>query len=749
MATPNAEQKGGTETAIPRSLMDRLIGTLAGMRAGFNGEYFPPGKPLSAQAPEGVKGRQFDYPFSANVNYTPRGSASVSFGTLRRVADPGQGGLDILRLAIETRKDQMVTQKWKVRGRDPLDDGGKVARDLEIAFRRPDGALDFQAWMRMLLEDHFVIDAAALYLRTTSGGQTLFEQMDGATLNLLIDDRGRTPVPPLPAYQQILKGIPANDYTTKELAYYAANRRSDRIYGMSRVEQVLGIVTIALNRQLSVLSYYTQGNIPEMLIGVPESWTVDQITQYQNFWDAMLQGNVQGRRGARFVPGSVKPIELKDQVLKNEFDEWLARVVCYAFSLSPESLVKQTNRATAETAKEASEEQGLEPTKIWFKSVMDDLLLRINLPQLEWLWVDEEIQDPITKATVIQAYTGSRPIMGLDEARAMANLKPATPEVRAQLDPLWQQAVAPADPGEDDEGEDDDEDDLSDDIGDDEDNPGAGKTAKKRRRGSLQPPKRNRKLERKVERAVARLAQEALAAQRDALLAVIADRDRHRELVHVAAITTVDTMTKAVATDDDLRAMLRALDEGDWTDEAREQLRDLLADMASDRARAAANQIARATPGVERDLAQMVNQANDKAVAWAQARVGNLITEVTDATRNAVNELTANAISEGLTNDELATRISEGFEFSQARAERIARTETAEADVQGTLTGFRESGVVTGKEWSADASACDFCAALDGTVVGLDELFDHDGDLIDGPPAHPNCRCSILPVLTD
>ena len=34
---------------------------------------------------------------------------------------------------------------------------------------------------------------------------------------------------------------------------------------------------------------------------------------------------------------------------KDEFDEWLARIVCYAFSLPPTAFIRQVNRATAET----------------------------------------------------------------------------------------------------------------------------------------------------------------------------------------------------------------------------------------------------------------------------------------------------------------------------------------------------------------------------------------------------------------
>ena len=53
-------------------------------------------------APPEVKGRQFDYPFGANLNYIPRADISISFAELRALAD----ALPLLRAVIETRKDQ-------------------------------------------------------------------------------------------------------------------------------------------------------------------------------------------------------------------------------------------------------------------------------------------------------------------------------------------------------------------------------------------------------------------------------------------------------------------------------------------------------------------------------------------------------------------------------------------------------------------------------------------------------------------
>ena len=64
-------------------------------------------------------------------------------------------------------------------------------------------------------------------------------------------------------------------------------------------------VNIALRRQLHQLQYYTEGTVPEALIGVPEAWTPDQIGQFQSYWDALLTDDTATRRHARFVPATI------------------------------------------------------------------------------------------------------------------------------------------------------------------------------------------------------------------------------------------------------------------------------------------------------------------------------------------------------------------------------------------------------------------------------------------------------------
>ena len=149
-----------------------------------------------------------------------------------------------------------------------------------------------------------------------------------------VDRRGRrAPEPPDPAYQQILKGIPAADFSAEELLYLPRNMRAHRLYGMSPVEQIALTVNIALRRDASTLDYYRAGSSPDAFATLPREWTADQIRSFQDYFDALMSGNLARRRQTKFMPADFKLIEARQPPLKDQYDEWLARIICYAFSV--------------------------------------------------------------------------------------------------------------------------------------------------------------------------------------------------------------------------------------------------------------------------------------------------------------------------------------------------------------------------------------------------------------------------------
>lgn len=251
----------------------------------------------------------------------------------------------------------------------------------------------------------------------------------------------------------------------------------------------------------------------------------------------------------------------------------------------------------------------------------------------------------------------------------------------------------------------------------------------------------------------------SLALDPVAKSAELLDRDRPlaiecRDALHVACAAFFGAHARALAmklrgethkaaggaddSADDRDHLANAADAIDY-EPLRKEVAPVLARLAQDGARQGLAQI-------DAEIAVLLDQANEQAIAWAHDRAAELAKGLDETTRGLVRTLVEAALDEGWSNDRLADELEASEAFSEARADRIARTETAFADVQGNLIGYRASGIVEGKEWIVGTGCCDICEVLRGEVVPLDETF---SDGTEAPPQHPNCRCDVLPVLRE
>ena len=438
-------------TPIEPSLVARIGQAVRYAITGASDAWMGPNQPLAPTADkpsDQTQGRAFDYRVGVNLDLKPKvPEGGVDYETLRMLAD----GYDLVRLCVETRKDQIAAQTWgfKLKGSDETTD--PRLEDLEAFFKFPDKVNDWETWCRILIEDMLVIDATTIYPRLTRGGQPYaFETVDGATIKRVVDGYGRTPMPPDPAYQQVLKGMPVIDYTYLELVYRPRNLRSYKLYGFSPVEQIVTTINIALRRQLNQLSYYTDGNVPDALFTSPESWTPEQIRQFQDWWD-ILTSNETKRKG-RFVPGGTGFIDTKQAAMgpgDAVINEWLARVVCFCFNITPTALVATNNRATSDSQKEQAEDEGLKPTKQWLKNLIDYLVVTyFGYGDIEFQWITEKEVDALKQAQIAQIYLAAK-VLTPDEVRVELGMDPMTPEQIEQLKALAPPPPMMAPPGQD------------------------------------------------------------------------------------------------------------------------------------------------------------------------------------------------------------------------------------------------------------------------------------------------------------
>ena len=103
-------------------------------------------------------------------------------------------------------------------------------------------------------------------------------------------------------------------------------------------------------------------------------------------------------------------------------------------------------------------------------------------------------------------------------------------------------------------------------------------------------------------------------------------------------------------------------------------------------------------------------------------------------------------------------------ELKTTRAQLVVRTETIRAWNWGSQLWWKESGVVEKKQryTALDERVCEFCWPMNWKIIGLDDNFYKQGEILTGengkqmkldysnppyPPLHPNCRCVILPVI--
>lgn len=710
------------EAKIEPGLITRIV---TGGRYALTGRapgWFGAGEPQRPVAPAEVAGRQFNLPVSVNLSTTTK-IDGLSFTQLRGFAD----ACDIVRLLIETRKDQLCGLGWTIQPIEVGPPGTKPQADPRIAsltafFRSPDGQHSWSEWLRMVLEDMLVLDAPALYVqRTFGGGLFALRPIDGATIKRLIDDRGWMPPPPSPAYQQVLRGMPAINYTDDELIYKPRNVRTHRIYGCGPVEQIVVTMQLLLSRQASSLEYYQSGNLPEGFLTAGKDWTPDQIASYQAYLDTMLSGNFAERRKVRVAPENSKWQAAKEPALKSDFDEWLARIACFAFGYPPSAFVRDMNRSTSESAKQAGDEEGVNPIRAWVKELLDGIIQRrMGHADLEFAFCDKEAQDPMQRAQIDQIYLAAGVLLP-DEVRADLGKAPLSNEQRAQLAPTPPAAGdQPAEAGEPEQD--------SSAVGDEGDDPAAklAKATNDSMGGNEGVPFDDGSVD--LDRPAAEQSRTELTAAIAAAL----------ELASEQAAADIALAIENGATDVDVILAQVTMEE--------------LSAFESDLVAALTNTAVDAAIAADTALGVEVSTSliNQRAVEWAKSRAAELIGkdasggQMLDATRNMIRKAIEDALANGLGSRQLAKILRDEFAFSADRAQMIALTEIANASINGSLQSWIASGTVVSKRWLLAENACTVCQANadQGEIPLLAEFA--SGDM--GPAAHPRCRCSLIPI---
>lgn len=760
-----------------------IISGVGNESAGVNpNTWMGPLQPLQPIAPPEVKGRQWDFPVGINTRYRPRSGEPIDFRRLRGLAD----GCDILKSVVERQKELIDAFDWQIKPREdipghrPPESKYKTQITAITQFlHTPDQVNDWSQWLHMLLDEVFVIDALAVYRRPTRDGTKLFalEIISGDTITPLVDGSGRRPLAPDPAYQQVLKGVVAADFSLDELIYYPKSPRAGRLYGCPPVQWIIGTVETAIERVRSQKSYFTEGNLVDALLTGPADWTIDQVKAWQLYWDDQFAGNVESRRRGQWVPNGAVVDSLKQPPLKDEFDEWLARVICYAYSTSPMPFVKSMNRGNMEGQQEVAEEGGIATYMQYVKRLLDKVIREdLQQPELEFCWSEDREFDPMVAAEIddLKLKNGSRT---MNEVRDRNGDDPYdgdwadTPMMMTATGPVPLEATVAR------------EIDLAENppdptglLGPDGLPVGAppgpsggpgGVAPKPKPKGSAaapkpaepkpaaKPVKKRAQVEVPLEtRAMSAAVPKVRKAVRKVLSSTGVDvkEQIRRKLLIMGKAADKPTPAQAAA---EAGTVVDSLDLSKLEPLA-EDIEEALAAVAQ-----AAGEGALVQLGVS-DNSELVDQVAQRALVWSRDRAAELVGKrwtaegllidnpnpkwaIDQSTRDMLRGTIAQGLEDNLDVAGIAEAIGKTYAFSEDRADLIAHTEVRRANVQGALEGAREArdsaGVMTRKVWLLGQDPCDECLAnADDGPIELDADFS-SGD--DGPPAHPNCFCSL------
>ncbi|HEX7355305.1 MAG TPA: phage portal protein [Mycobacteriales bacterium] len=345
------------------------------------GPPFPPGRPLDPFWGYKRPPRTWDYSVGENVQLTPRWDR-VSFATLKALYD----SYDVAQVCVRHLINDVRSLEYQfVPPMNVQEDATSDVERAETFFRRPDRRQPFRAWLAEYLQDVLRYDAGCLFVQRTEKGEPYaLEVVSGPTMIPLIDFFGRVAMdePPsdevtakiaeaggswsgetVPAYLQIIEGMPWVWLTGSEVIYQPWNPLPDSQYGLAPLEAVMLTANTDIRFQWHFLQYFTAGTIPAGFMEAPPDLSdPSQVREWQDTWDAVMMGDQEKLRQIRWVPAGAKFTALKPSAdaFDSAFPLYLMRRVAAAFGVTPNDLgfTEDVNRSCYSEDTEVLTEHG-------------------------------------------------------------------------------------------------------------------------------------------------------------------------------------------------------------------------------------------------------------------------------------------------------------------------------------------------------------------------------------------------------
>jgi hypothetical protein len=368
--------------------------------------------------------RLWEYPVAANLQID--GRRHIPWKILQEAAD-----IPLFRKCIERRKSvcqldftvgvdpKAVARLAASAGASKIDVESKLRKDNEAEIARisdwlavPDrkNGLDWAQWTSLLMENRLVFDATAVYPRRTYGGDLFaLESIDGKTIKPLLDEYGGRPLPPFPAFQQILYGFPRGEFTADadldaagkpvigpdgrprvsglaadDLLYERTILRPHSPYGLSATEIALLDGMVWMRRMGWIMEEYTQGTIPASLVETDNAieWDVPQWSAWLRALNDELGGNTAERQKFRLMPPGTHVVQTSDvpERYKPDYDLFLIKLVAGDFGLPASEIGFTEPGALGASFHEGEEDilnrQTRRPDANWLEGIATRLSIR-------------------------------------------------------------------------------------------------------------------------------------------------------------------------------------------------------------------------------------------------------------------------------------------------------------------------------------------------------------------------------------
>lgn len=364
--------------------------------------WMSPGRPLNPVEGYSQRPRAMDYAVASNVAIDSRSMwARTSFETLDALVD----GYDVARMCINHKIDELKSMELMFL---PLDGGKGIDIDLAVAAGRaalefPDRTNPYDEWLAMLLENALRYDATPLYHRRNLNGDIIgLEILHGPTIAPYIDEHGRRPHAPAPAFFQKIKGQVGVWLTADDIVYPRFRPQVNSPYGLAPMESILLTANTDIRFQWHFLQMFTDGSVPAGFMEVPPSATTpDQVAEWQDYWDAMVLGDQAKLRQLIAVPSGTKVSETRPKAFDKAFPEYLMARTCAAYGVVPQDLglTADVNRANGETQVDIQFRVNTLPWVRWVEGILSRYLrYGLGLPVKVALDTGRDKEDRLAEA---------------------------------------------------------------------------------------------------------------------------------------------------------------------------------------------------------------------------------------------------------------------------------------------------------------------------------------------------------------